>query len=186
MKKPLSLLILNALFLIPNSFSFAQNKNIDSLLTLLKNDKADTNKVIHSYKLCSEYKDIGLYDTALHYGNAALQLAQQLNFKMGIAKSFHTIGIVYCLQNNYTKALDYWSKALKLFEELKIKKGIAAVFGNFGIVYRNQGDYPKALDYYLKALKIDEELGYKNHIATWLGNIGSVYVAQKDYFKALE
>src|SRR5665213_1073478 len=75
--------------------SLAQNKNIDSLLTLIKTDKADTNKVIHSYKICTEFRNIGLYDTALHYGNTALQLAQQLNFKKGIASSYNNIGSVY-------------------------------------------------------------------------------------------
>src|ERR1035437_4574891 len=125
MKKPLSLLILNALFLIPNSFSFAQNKNIDSLLTLLKNDKADTNKVIHSYKLCWEYRNIGLYDTALYYGNSALQLAQQLNFKQGIAASYNNIGNDYYNQGNYPNALNNQFASLKINEEIGDKQGIA-------------------------------------------------------------
>jgi len=35
--------------------SFAQNKNIDSLFTLIKTDKEDTNKVIHLYKVCGQF-----------------------------------------------------------------------------------------------------------------------------------
>src|ERR1035437_3180081 len=98
MKKISLILILNSAFLILNSFSFAQNKNIDSLHTLLKTDKPDTNKVIHSNKLSLEYINIGLYDTALYYGNASLKLAQQLNFKKGIARAYNYIGLVYFYQ----------------------------------------------------------------------------------------
>ena len=58
--------------------AFAQNKNIDSLLILLKKDKADTSKVNHLYTLCGEYRTIGLYDSAIYFGNLASQLAKQL------------------------------------------------------------------------------------------------------------
>src|ERR1035437_7510364 len=95
----------------------AQNKNIDSLLTLFKKDKPDTNKIIHSIKLCAEYQDIGLNDTALYYCKSALQLANQLNFKNGIANSCGNIGNIYWTQGNYSIALEYYFKALKSFEE---------------------------------------------------------------------
>ena len=86
MKKIIFFLILNSTFLIFNSVCSGRNRNssdehsrtIDSLLFLLKTDKPDTNKVIHSYKLCWEYTNIGLYDTALNYGNSALKLGEQL------------------------------------------------------------------------------------------------------------
>jgi len=164
---------------------FAQNKNIDSLFSLLNKDKTDTNKVNHSDKLCSEYIKIGLYDTAIYYANLELQLAQQINFKKGIANSYGDLGAAYYYQGHYSKTLDYWLKALKIEEELKNKKGITTRLGNIGTLYWNQGDYPKALDYYLKALKISEDIGDKNKISAWLGNIGIVYADQHDYPKAL-
>src|ERR1035437_2444617 len=116
MKKLLLLLILNITLQSLNCFS--QNKNIDSLLTLIKNDKPDTNKVIHSYKLCTEFRNIGLYDTALHYGNTALQLAQQLNFKKGVASAYNNIGNVYIMQGNYPDALKNQFASLKLSEAI--------------------------------------------------------------------
>ncbi len=145
------------------------NSKIDSLLLLLKNDKPDTNKIIHSYKLCKEYADIGLYDTAFQYVNAGVQLAQQLlrhsenptelrGIKISIANSFNTIGMVYLDKGNYPKAFDYYFKALKLFEELKDKNGMAKQYGNIGTVYWHRGNSPRALDYYFKALKMNEEI----------------------------
>jgi len=43
------------------NFSFAHQSKIDSLLTLLKKDKEDTNKVNHLNKIGSEYRKIGSY-----------------------------------------------------------------------------------------------------------------------------
>ena len=184
MKKLLLLLTLSIALLTLNCF--AQNKNIDSLLILLKTDKPDTNKVIHSNKLSRAYIDIGLYDTALFYGNVSLQLSQQLNFKKGIASSCGNIGIVYKEQGDYPKALSFYFKALKIVEELSDKNRIAVYLGNIGNIYKGKGDYSEAMDYYLKALKIDEELGNKNGIARHLGNIGVIYRNQGDYPKALD
>lgn len=179
-------LFLVPLFLSFFAYSLQPASRVDSLLSLLKTDKTDTNKVIHSYKLCREYINIGLYDTALNYGNAALRLAQQLNFKKGIANSYNNIGIVYRNQGDFPKALDCYFKALKMDEEENNKNEISKRLCNIGIVYWNQGDYPKALDYYLKALQLDNELKNKNGIARNLSNIGIVYMEQADYPKALD
>ena len=166
--------------------TFAQQSLLDSLLTLLKTDKEDTNKVIHLNKVGEEYRMIGSYDITMKYCNSALQLAQQLNFKSGIANSCNTIGTAYGQQGNYPRVLDFLLKSLKINEELNNKSGIAKQLGNLGIVYRKQGDYPKALDYYLRAMKLNEVLGRKNGIAANLGNIGIVYYNQGDYPKALD
>ncbi len=174
------------IFLLPAAFCQKPTSKIDSLLNLLKTDKPDTNKVTHLFKLCSEFENIGLYDTAIQYGNCALQLAQQLNFKKGIADSYSNIGIVYYYQGNYSKTIEDWLQALKIDEEQKNKKGMATHLGNIGIVYNEQGDYSKALEYYFKALKMAEDIGYKKLQAGNLSNIGSVYYIQGDYLKALE
>ena len=200
MKKILLHIILNSAFLILHSFCFAQNKNIDSLLILLKKDKEDTNKVKH-------LNDLGrllMYqnpDTAIILGNQALEIITPVSSpeftltKEGLeekelrslrANTLGRLGVYYCLKGDYPRALEYYFKALKMDEELRNKKGIASRLGNIGIAYEEQGDYPKALDYYFKALKINEELKNKRGIANNLGNIGNVYSEQADYPKALD
>ena len=164
----------------------AKNKNIDSLLILLKKDKPDTSKVNHLNKLTGEYVTIGLYDSAFNICNSAFQLAQQLNFKKGIANSYGNIGIVYYYKGDYSKTLDYWLKALKIAEGLKDKVGIAKLLSNIGGLYSDQCDYTKALEYYFKGLKVGEELGNKNQIAPVIGNIGIVYRNLGVYTKALD
>ncbi len=175
---------------------FAQNKNIVSLLTLIKKDKEDTLKVIRFNDLCREYAQIGLFDTAIRYVNASLKLAEQLlqrsknsseagRVKILIADSYGSIGIINRIRGNYSQSLEYNFKALNIDEELGNKNDIIARLGNIGNVYYDKGDYPIALDYLFKALKLAAEIKNKNYISTNLGNIGNVYSSQGNYPQAL-
>ncbi len=166
--------------------SFAQNKIIDSLLTVIKADKADTNKVIHLCQLTKELQLTGDLKKGLIYGAEAIELANKLDFKKGIAQANNNIGNIYYWQSDYPRALDYYLKALKLDEQLNDKGGMAIRFGNIGGVYRAKGNYPKALDFLIKALALDEKLGDKQSAARHLGSIGAVYYHQNDFLKALD
>jgi len=190
-----------AVFFVP-----AQNKNIDTLLTILiKEEKfcpeiceADTNQLKTLNSLSKEYRYIGQYETAMNFANSAIQQATLLvgnaNFsqvvkrsaRLSIASSYNNIGSIYDDQGDYSKALEYYLKSLKINEELKNKVRIATILSNIGIVYRNQKNFNMALEYYFKALKINEELGNKMGIAIRLGNIGNVYNNQGNFNKALE
>jgi len=163
----------------------AQNAKIDSLVTLLKTDKEDTNKVNHLNELGWELKNSNP-DTAIIVSSHALLAAEKLEWKKGIASSLNQLGIYSTIKADYPSALDYYLKALKVDEELKDKIGMGKVLGNIGSVYKEQGDYTKALDYYFMALKTAEVLGNKKSISINLGNLGIVYFNQNNYTKALD
>ena len=184
MKKRLLFLILNSAFLILNFFSFAQNKNIDSLLTLLKTDKADTNKINHLVSLADELRN-NAPEKSIRYAKEALFLSSEKKFKAGAGHANIILGTAITNLGKYDEAIKYLSTGLKICQSINDKKNTARALSNIGIVYDNQGNYPKALDYYLKAIKIDEEIKNKEGIAARLGNIGLVYTNQGDYTKAL-
>ena len=95
------------LFVMLNLFQHlnAQQNKIDSLLTLLKTDKEDTNKVKHLNALSVQYRLIGEYDRGLTYGKQSLELAHSLNFKRGLATSYNSVGIIYDNLGNLPDAL---------------------------------------------------------------------------------
>jgi tetratricopeptide (TPR) repeat protein len=173
-------------FLMFNFNLVSQNAKIDSLSTLLKKDKADTNKVIHLSMLVRECELTEDYEKGLSYGKESLELAIKLGFKKGIAVASNNIGNIYRLKADYPKALDCFLKSLNIDEELKNKKGIAIALGNIGLIEWSQGDNTKALDYYFRALTIAEEFGYKPLQANNLDNIGSIYDEQGDFVNALD
>lgn len=164
----------------------AQNRIIDSLLSRLKTDKEDTNKVLRLKELCWEYKNQGKYDSAMIFGTKAVDLAKKLNYKRGLSASYNNIGTLYIEKGLYPKTLEYFFMALKIKEELNDKKGISGMLINIGNVHLHLLDEEKAMDYYIKGLKIAEEVGYKPWQANALGNIGNIYGNKGNYQKALE
>jgi len=179
-------LALTGLFVgIKNTYS--QDVKIDSLIKELKTAKEDTNKVNILNKL-SEIGGwrIGNYDTTMYYAQTAMQLAEKLEFKKGIATGYNNIGVIYRNQGNYPEALKNFLILLKIHEEIGDKGGTADAYNHIGIIYRNQGNYPEALKNYFTSLKIFEEIGDKSGIAINYINIGIIYKNQDNYPKALK
>lgn len=172
--------------------STAQNRNIDSLLTLLTTDKPDTNKVKHLNKLSWEYLNIGEYNSGLKYGNKALALSRSIlignkrGWSKGIAFAYNTIGSIYTEQGNYPQALKNSFIALKIFEESKYNRGVADVYNNIGNIYENQGNYSEAIKNHLTSLKIREKIKHKKGVADSYNNIGLIYWNQGNYPDALK
>ncbi len=149
----------------------------DSLLTFIKTDKDDTNKVKHLLSLSIEYKITGLSDSALIFANQALSLTNttKLNWKKGIANANNTLGQLNWKLGNYREALNNYVIAQKLFKEINNKKGIAYTYNNIALIYDEQGKYAEALKNYYTALAIMEEIKYKPGIAMATSNIGNSY-----------
>ncbi len=177
--------------------SYSQRNKIDSLLTLLKTDMADTNKLNHLNKLAGEHVGVGNYDSSMYYANSSLTLATILDkvstdpkikqtIKKTEAVSLNTIGAVYYYQGNYPEAVKNYGTCLKIREEIGDKKNIAISFGNIGLVLDAQGNYPEALKNYFLSLKIREKLNDSYGIADSYNNIGLIYMHQGNYPEALK
>jgi tetratricopeptide (TPR) repeat protein len=190
MKKFLFILFIN--FGFSPSLCFSQNKanpeltkTIDSLLTLIKTDKADTTKLIHLNKLSREYDNKGLYDSALLYSNISIQLEkgsvkESSVAQRGKANSFINKGIAYYYKGNNPEALTNYFTSLKIRDTVFDKAGIANCYNNIGVVYKDEGSYTLALKNHFLALKIRESIADKKGIATSYNNIGNVYLHQAE------
>lgn len=188
-----AIIFISPILCLTSAISLAQNKKTDSLLTILKTAKEDTNKVNTLNLLSGEMQLTGDYEKGISYANEAKQIAERISlpsgakgWAKGTADANHNLGNINYRQSNYSNALKHYFVALKIREEIKDKNGMAKSLGNIGNIYYSQGDYPKTLNYYFSALKMDEELGNKNGIARHFGNIGTVYYEQGDYPKALD
>src|SRR5947209_3065497 len=122
-----------ALFILLCFYSVcnAQNKQIDSLMNVLKTAKEDTNKTITLNALSDKLRITGNYEKAKMYANDALQLSEKINYKIGKCNAYNRIGTIESLQGNYSTALRSHLNDLKISEEIGYKKGIAN--SKFGI-----------------------------------------------------
>src|SRR4026207_1520226 len=96
---------------------FAQyNKEIDSLMNVLKTAVDDTNKVNTLNNLSTQLLLLAIdkyRPEAKKNSEEALSLAVKLNFKKGIIDSYHRIGKIYGIQGNKTEAMKNHQAALK-------------------------------------------------------------------------
>jgi tetratricopeptide (TPR) repeat protein len=172
--------------------SYTQNQKTDSLISLIKADKPDTNKVNHLIILGNEYRLIGKYETALKFVNEALHLAKSFEFKKepgcakGKASAYNNIGNIYYDKGNYYNAIINYIASLKINELLKNKTDIAGSYLNLGIIYYYQNNYTEALKNYNASLNILKEIGDKKGIAKIYTNIGLVYDDPDNYSEALK
>lgn len=180
----------------PN-YVFAQEKLIDSIETLIKNDKVDSIKILNLIDLSWIYGGNGMNnDSAITIANRALALAKKINSPFNIGRAHTSLSWYYYQKGEAIQALENGNIAIEIWEQLTADKTIpfdslvyrakASSFGNMGSIYRNQGNYPRALECFIKAIKISEELNDHEEIARHLGNTGLIYADQKEYKKALE
>jgi len=165
------------LFCFIFSICFSQNHTIDSLEKRLLTQQPDTNKINTLQELCKRHL-FSDSKKALIYGNQALNLSEKLDFKRGIAKALHNIGIVYYNTGNFDSALIYFSSSVKVKQFIGDKKGMASSYNNIGAIYDYKGDYNKAITHYISSLKINEELHNDEGALSAANNIGNVLSQQ--------
>lgn len=147
--------------------------------------KADSNKVKSLSDLCWDYR-FKSADSALIFGQQALQLAQQLNFAKGIAQAYNDMAIIYIDKANFRSATNYLNEAMKIRHQLKDSLGIAAIYNKLGIIAQKQGRLKDALQNQIDALKIYQNLKLDKYIGYSLNNIAIIHQNLGNNEKALE
>jgi serine phosphatase RsbU (regulator of sigma subunit) len=170
--------------------SFKTDRTIDSLEKRLKT-VADTGRIALLNEITWEHYLKGNLDTALHFANLSISLAEKLSNSQKnlrdkyIAHAYNNIGNILSDKAQYNEALKAYRKSLQLRVRIGDKKGMAASYNNLGGLYRYKGDLDTALEYHLKSLKIKEEIGDKKGAATSFNNIGNIYNDKREPDKAL-
>ncbi|MCD4747674.1 MAG: tetratricopeptide repeat protein [Bacteroidales bacterium] len=182
MKKILIYFLIILFFLFNNLL--AQNSRIEKLENKL-DSVAGINKVNVLCELVWEYRNI-LPEKSIKYGEQALKLAKEINFKPGEGISLYYIGIGYYYLTNYDKALEYYFRSIKILENLNAKFEVAEILNNIGDIYKDLNYYDISLEYYNKSIKQFREYGNKKNSAAILKKIGEVYILKGDYNNALE
>lgn len=186
MKFFLSYLIffLIGLFLFNNAI-LAQNSKFDSLKTAIARMPEDTAKVNALLDLANDLRNSNPGD-ALEIANSALEMADDLNFIKGRARTYNLLGLISDKKAEYQNAIDFFNKALATYQEIDDQVGIAKVYNNMGITYSNQAQFQQAIEYYLQSLKIHEKLNNLQEMSYLYNNIGIIYFTQSDTAKTLE
>ena len=165
----------------------AQDQQIDSLKSIIKENKKDTTNVNALLDISNILSKSDTLESK-NYALKAIDLAEELDYKKGQAYGYKNLGLLLYAKGELNKELvDYWKKSLELFQDIGFKNGISNLQNNLGSVYQTKGDDPTALDYFLKSVRLAEEIKDSLRISTAYLNIGSVYSNEKaTYAQALE
>ncbi|KAK6033560.1 adenylate/guanylate cyclase catalytic domain protein [Ostertagia ostertagi] len=93
------------------------------------------------------YTDEGNYPMALENLNKALRLAEKLNVKLSMVKSFTRLGNVYAKQGDYKNAIAYYMKAEKPAQEIGAKLELKDIYQQMSMSYARSADYGNAFKY---------------------------------------
>ncbi len=170
----------------------AQAKSIDSLKTLLKTSKADTNRINILFSLMDFIADEQIWYV---YNDEIILLSEKLlksndeqikaKGKRSFAESLNYKGIIYSNRGEDSIALVYYHRSLKLWEEIGDLKFNALLLNNIGNIFYDEGNVLQAIECFEKSLSLQEKIGNKNGIGLSLNNLAGVYTSKGDIKKAL-
>ncbi|MEO1655275.1 MAG: tetratricopeptide repeat protein, partial [Bacteroidota bacterium] len=189
-----SSLLLFFLFIL-SQFSFAQNSQssedsryyleIDRLLNNLESSQYDSNQVKILNKLSWIYKTSNP-SKAIAYAEKALNIADSINYPIGMASSLNYLGVIHNLRGDYQRSLGKFLEDARLYQAIREQVGVAQFYKRSGVKVKDNEDYKKALGYYKASLKLAVGLRDSSRIASPLNNIGKLYKYLEEYDKSLE
>ena len=189
MKKLLILFI--AFFCLQALFAQDQVK-IDSLRIRLQNAKEDTAKVKLLFQLSDVYGKTDIIK-ALQFSKDALQLSNQLNSDLYIARSYIKLGSNLIVMGNYDEALKNFLSSLKIAQDHKFQHEEFISLSNLGVIQDRIDKFDNALKYYFEALNIynknlekGKPINEIKNIQGLYNNIGNIYATKKDLGTAEE
>jgi len=165
---------------------FAQQHKIDSLYSVLKNAKGDTNCVNVMNALALELNHASNFDAADSLSKKSLELAIKLNFKTGMAGAYRNIGSTNYNIHNTPEAIKNFLLGFKIDSALNNQWGLGMDYACIGLARYQQGNYEEASKNYEISIKIQEATNNKDYLFRTYQYIGLVSKKKGNYADALK
>jgi two-component system, NarL family, sensor kinase len=183
MKMKKTLLII---FTVLSCFANAQNAN--DIIANLKKELA-TNP--DAKKRASIYSDLTWYysniatDSAIIYGNKAIQESKKLQDSVILAQVYSDLGAVYYRKSDYKTAKANYLTAYQIRKNRNDITGMARAAVNLANIYNKENKKTLALKSYLEAIDYFEKTNNFGIVAMTNANIGSLFLELKNYSKSM-
>ncbi|NUM50870.1 MAG: tetratricopeptide repeat protein [Flavobacteriales bacterium] len=172
------------IFLFSANSLFASNQTIDSLLQALQKSKSDKDKIEVVLQLASETVNTKS-EEALRYANDALKLAQKIENKFLIGRSYQKIGECYLNKADYQNAQNNLYRSITIYKQLNEDQFLAETYTTVGNCFYFKGDYLEAINWFIKCKEISEKIKNNKLILDCMINIGLIYNDIGQYEKAM-
>ncbi|WP_026956406.1 tetratricopeptide repeat-containing sensor histidine kinase [Algoriphagus vanfongensis] len=158
---------------------------VDSLLIRIQED-LDAQQLAQMYgELGWQYAAINL-DSAVYYGEKAVEKAQQIDDPKLLAQSYSDLGGGLLQKGELDRAREMYLKTLEIRQEIGDSLGMAKMYNNLGFIYQRKYESDSAIQFFLQALPIFEANQDLLNVASIKNNIGVIYQNMPDYEKAIQ
>ncbi len=101
--------------------------------------KEDANLTLKVDQACAEAKSVMPENPgkAQEIANSALRMAEQNDYKKGVADALATLGMACFSQGQYGMSTEYYIKGVQIRQQLGDQKGLAQLYYLLGIAYQN-------------------------------------------------
>jgi two-component system NarL family sensor kinase len=166
-------LVYIALILCCTTKATAQ-QNIDSLLSVLKTAKEDSNKVLLLLSIGEQYENTQP-PLAKTYYNQSLQLSRDIGYKFGELKYASYYSSVLNIQGLFDSSLLINLQAVQLAKQTKDDINIAKASFNTANSYSLLARNDSAMYYYMQILPLLEKMNNKRMLAIAYNNLAKIY-----------
>jgi signal transduction histidine kinase/AraC-like DNA-binding protein len=178
--------VLSALLLVIVFSLSGQNKQLDSLYSVLENHPSeDTIRVDLLTTICY-YEYTSQPEKNKAHAEEALKISKKLNYENGSGGAYKYLSLYYLVSGDYELATRYGLEMLKAFESVANYSGIGRSYAVLGAIHHDNNDFEKSLEYGIKALEIHQRINSKLDIGYDYNGLASLYQEAKNYPKALE
>ncbi len=174
-------------------FNELNKRNYDSLLieghNLLEQSEPLNFKwglFISNFEISFAYLKLGNLDSAMHYANSTMLIAQNDSTPEWLANSHKRLGTCYEAMNNFGEAIFHYIECEKIARSNNLNELVIDILNSKGILYRKMKDYRTALDHFNSIL--NEFSGSLSNFDRFrvTNNIANVYYDKKLYNQALK
>jgi len=167
-------------------YSQSDHMDIDKLINKISTSNG-IDKVNALNKVASYYG--GNKDSVVHFSNLAYELASQLDYELGKAKSFLIKGGMYNLSGKNDKAIEFFDRALKIYIELDQHTMIGECLNGKGRSLVAKSRYSEALVTYNRVSDYSDSIqiakSYKN-IGLLIADKGDPSRSMEFFYKSIE
>ncbi len=112
----------------------------------------DTIRVLTMSKICNLYSATNS-DSALFYGQKALDLSRQIKYPKGEANALLDLALAIYNMGDYPKSMELSLKGLQISEKYNFIFLKATAFDHIGNIYLDMKEYSKCISYYRQSME---------------------------------
>jgi tetratricopeptide (TPR) repeat protein len=181
-------IFLSFFFVAMVSIGFSHDKkSIEVLFQKFNQSGIDSSRVLILNEMALAFCDTNLA-ISKQYARQALNLANKIKYRPGIALSNKNFGFIFLKSKSYQPAINYYLICIKIYKELGEFSEIADAYNQIGKINKEQGHQGQALDNFNSALIIADSIFDDYNKAYAYNQIGGIHFEQSyfdlafDYF----